>query len=271
MMADPSDASRRDVANHNRSFLPAVDAWTTGLGGVRDVVRQALVAEQLAEWLPARSGARVLDVGCGQGTQALVLARAGFEVTGLDLSADLLALFTATLADEPADVRARVRLVEGAGEDAASLVGTGFDVVLCHGLLMYFADPTALIAAIADVCAPRGRVSFLVRNGLAPAMRPGLLGDYDEALRAFDDLTYTNRLGLAAHMHTPALLDELVSGHALERAAWYGVRVFNDHHSGPAPAGDVLRALIAAEAEAGRREPYRSVSALLHLVYQRTG
>jgi|TARA_B110000977_G_scaffold67028_1_gene91056 tellurite methyltransferase len=34
----------------------------------------------------ALSGARILDVGCGQGRDALPLARAGHDVTGVDLS-----------------------------------------------------------------------------------------------------------------------------------------------------------------------------------------
>lgn len=37
-------------------------------------------------------GARVLDLGCGQGRHATLLAEAGFTLTGLDYSRDLLAL-----------------------------------------------------------------------------------------------------------------------------------------------------------------------------------
>src|ERR1700755_2846971 len=37
------------------------------------------------------SGARVLDVPCGQGRHAHLLAEAGFDVDGLDYSTDLLA------------------------------------------------------------------------------------------------------------------------------------------------------------------------------------
>jgi SAM-dependent methyltransferase len=33
-----------------------------------------------------RSGARILDVGCGAGTNSLALARAGFRVSGIDLA-----------------------------------------------------------------------------------------------------------------------------------------------------------------------------------------
>ena len=51
------------------------------------MVRQELVARQLAAHLPAARPARILDVGCGQGTQLLRLAWQGHQVTGLDYPA----------------------------------------------------------------------------------------------------------------------------------------------------------------------------------------
>ena len=47
---------------------------------------------RLIEILELPSGARVLDVPCGQGRHAHLLAEAGFDVDGLDYSKDLLAL-----------------------------------------------------------------------------------------------------------------------------------------------------------------------------------
>lgn len=41
--------------------------------------------------LGVRRGARVLDVPCGFGRHALVLARCGYRVTGVDISPELLA------------------------------------------------------------------------------------------------------------------------------------------------------------------------------------
>jgi ubiquinone/menaquinone biosynthesis C-methylase UbiE len=47
---------------------------------------------RLLEILALPSGARILDVPCGQGRHAHLLAEAGFDVDGLDYSADLLAI-----------------------------------------------------------------------------------------------------------------------------------------------------------------------------------
>ena len=59
------------------------------------------------------SGGPVLEVGCGTGRVLIPTARAGIEMTGLDLSAHMLAVCRERLNDEPQKVQSRVRLVEG--------------------------------------------------------------------------------------------------------------------------------------------------------------
>jgi S-adenosylmethionine-dependent methyltransferase len=165
-----------------KGFSAGEESWRAGLGTLRQVVRQELVTRQLAAHLTAGRPMRVLDVGCGQGTQVLALARAGHRVTGLDASATLLGDLETALSGEAPEVRGRVRLVHGEAERLADLVPSlGFDAVLCHGVLMYFADPAPLLTAVAAAVAPGGFASLLVRNGDALAMRPGLLGHWPTA------------------------------------------------------------------------------------------
>ncbi|WP_052423505.1 class I SAM-dependent methyltransferase [Nonomuraea candida] len=245
-------------------FTGAEGRWREGLGSLRDVVRQELVARQLAEQLPA-TARNVLDVGCGQGTQALKLAARGHHVTALDASRELLGLLEAGI--QPG---MHVRTVLGRAERLGELFEPGgFDVVLCHGVLMYFDDPGPVLAGLARVLAPGGLLSLLVRNGDAMAMRPGLLGDWAGALRAFDGTRYVNRLGVPARADRRAELTGRLAVQGLEVRQWYGVRVFTDALPDGAPVpgdpGD-LRDLLAAEERAGRTDPYRAVSALTHLL-----
>jgi SAM-dependent methyltransferase len=253
----------------NTSFAAGVQGWVGELGLLRGVVRQHVVAAQLAVIVGHTRPLRVLDVGCGQGTQALLLARNGHDVTGLDVSAELLGHFEQALAGEPAEVQARVRLVQGPGEAAADLVPGPFDLVLCHGVLMYLDDIGPMLAALSAVAGEHAGLSLLVRNGLALAMRDGLRGDYPAALSAFGTLEYTNRLGLTAHAHTPDIIDRALASFNWQRQRWYGVRVFTDHCDEPAPAAAELTDLLAAEIEAGSRDPYRQVAAIAHLYYIR--
>ena len=59
------------------------------------------------------SGGPVLEAGCGTGRILIPTARAGVEITGLDLSPHMLAVCRERLKTEPEQVRSRVRLVEG--------------------------------------------------------------------------------------------------------------------------------------------------------------
>jgi SAM-dependent methyltransferase len=250
-------------------FAAGEHQWRAHLGTLRQVVRQEVVARQLTESLPDLPPRRVLDIGCGQGTQALLLVRRGHVVTGLDSSAQLLGDFRATLAAEPAEVGARVRLVQGEADAITGLFApASFDVVLCQGVLMYFPDPAPLLDAIAQVVVPGGMVSLLVRNGDALAMRPGLLGDWDGAGKAFDGVAYRNRIGVDARADRLADLTAELARRQLSLERWYGVRVFTDTAASDAPLPDdaTLDAILRAEVRAGRTDPYRHVAALLHLI-----
>jgi len=60
-----------------------------------------------------KPGETVLEVGCGTGRVLIPTARAGIEITGLDLSPHMLAVCRERLKAEPQEVQSRVRLVEG--------------------------------------------------------------------------------------------------------------------------------------------------------------
>ncbi|MEU0885232.1 SAM-dependent methyltransferase, partial [Lentzea sp. NPDC005914] len=60
----------------------------------------------------------------------------------------------------------------------------------------------------------------------ASAIRPGALGDWDAARRAFESSSYDNRIGVTARADR---LDDLTASlirRQMAVRAWYGVRVF---------------------------------------------
>ena len=60
-----------------------------------------------------QTGGPALEVGSGTGRVLIPTARAGIEITGLDLSPSMLAVCRKNLAQEPEDVQARAQLVSG--------------------------------------------------------------------------------------------------------------------------------------------------------------
>ncbi|MEU9448171.1 methyltransferase domain-containing protein [Streptomyces sp. NPDC048277] len=222
--------------------------------------------EQITGRFPVGQRLRVLDVGMGQGTQALRLARAGHQVTGVEQEPAMIAAAREALAGEPEGIRERVRIVQGDGRDTGvHFLPGSFDVVLCHGVLMYVEEPDALLAGMARMLAPGGLLSLLVRNAEALAMRPGLSGDWAGALGAFDTVSYRNRLGLDVRADRLGTLTATLAGIGAPLHSWYGVRVFTDTAADDTGVPADMQTLLAAEERAGRTDPYRSVAALLHL------
>ena len=256
----------------SNTFAAGEKSWRARLGTLRQVVRMELITRQLAAHVPDRPPRRVLDIGCGQGTQVVRLAGRGHRVTGLDSSESLLGDLERALGGADRAVRERVRLVRGDARQAASLLaGEQFDVVLCHGVLMYVAGPAELLDPVAAVTAPGGLVSLLVRNGDALAMRPGQLRDWAAADAAFDGSGYQNRIGVQARADRLADLTAALAARQLAVTQWYGVRVLTDlaGDDAPLPAEAELTLLLSCEERAGSRDPYRGVAPLLHVLARR--
>lgn len=258
-------------------FGPGRELWLARLGNLRNVVRQHLVATQLSDavhdLLPARP-LTVLDVGAGQGTQALQLARYGHAVTAVDVSAEMLAPLRDELAAQDPAVRSRVTVQVGRAEELPSdSTAATYDLVLCHGVLMYLDDPEPALTGLAAATVPGGVLSLVVRNREAMALRHAMRRQWATALAAFDDTGYVNELGLAARADTVDDLTRRLAGLGLAVERWYGVRVLSDGVSlaEPVPPPDELAVLLAAEERAGRTDPYRAVGPLLHLLARRPG
>ncbi|PWJ25008.1 methyltransferase family protein [Branchiibius hedensis] len=249
------------------AFTGSEQIWSSRLGSLRNVVRQHVIAEQLAGHV--HGVATVLDIGCGQGTQAIRLAQRGLTVTGIDPATDLLD----QLHEAAATAGVRVRSLMGDLHSLAdTLRGESFDLVCAHGLLMYLPDPAAALNDLVARAQSGGLLSFTVRNGDALAYRPGIRGDYSGALASFDNLAYRNELGADARAHT---LEQVVGWCAdlgLSIESWYGVRVLTDGLPASVSPEDVdLESCLAAEVEAGRRDPYRRFGSMLHFIARATG
>lgn len=265
------------------SFSGGLDPWLARLGNLRNVVRQELVTRQLAAHLPGlERPLRVLDVGAGQGTQSLRLAALGHEVTAVEPDARMRQAFRYAAESLPADARSRVSLLEGHLGELARVAGpAAYDLVLCHGVLMYLPASRPAVTELAGLLAPGGVLSLVARNGDAMAWRPAGRHEWTAALEMLDELDtaraegrdafYRNEIGVDARADTLAGLTADCEAAGLERVAWYGIRVATDDApvDAPTPPADELARLLDVEERLGRTEPYRALGTLLHVVATR--
>jgi S-adenosylmethionine-dependent methyltransferase len=238
---------------------------------VKGYVRTYVMHQQLLEHLP-EPPVPVLDVGGGAGHQSFPLARVGYDVTLLDPSPAMLDKAQQRLQRLPSEARRRVTLLQAAGEHAVEAVeGRRFGAVLCHGVLGYLEDPEPLVAQLCHCAAEGGVVSIMTGNAKASAVRPAMERRWDDALAAFDARTEIGVLGVPGRADTVEELSELIQSQGVEPLRWYGVWLFVDwlEFSGavldPADSEQVA-ATAAVELEASRRDPYRQLSRVFHLL-----
>ena len=95
------------------------DSYFTGLDGeVEFYVAQA-----------SACGGPVLEAGCGTGRTLFPVAAAGIDISGLELSPDMVAQARQRRADLPEQVRRRVTITEGDMRDLPADLGTGFRLI----------------------------------------------------------------------------------------------------------------------------------------------
>jgi len=139
--------SAEHLAEVERRFL--AEAWFAQRPGGRPF--SALIPFE------ALSGKDVLEIGCGTGVHTKLLAEAGARVSAIDLTPTAVELTTRRL--ELAGLSADVREA-----DAESLPfdDTSFDFVWSWGVIHHSSDTDQVIAEIARVLRPGGRLAFMV-------------------------------------------------------------------------------------------------------------
>ena len=101
-------------------------------------------------------GRSALDVGCGAGLLAEPLARLGAKVTGLDASAELIAVAREHVAAQRLEIDYR----NGAVEELRDR----FDLVTSMEVIEHVADPASFVKALARVMAPGGLLIMSTPN-----------------------------------------------------------------------------------------------------------
>lgn len=168
----------------------------------RNTVREV---DFLLEELKLAPGASILDVGCGIGRHSIELARRGYVLTGVDLSAGMLA--QAAEAARTAGVR-----VEWVRSNATRFSSPRqFDAAIClcegsFGLLSSGDDPIAQpLAILRNVCRalkPQAKTVFTLLNAYAMIRR---YTAQDVEAGRFNPLTVVETSELAPREGLPAI------------------------------------------------------------------
>lgn len=112
----------------------------------------SLLAQQTLRLLQGRAAGRALDIGAGEGSDAIRLAKLGYDVDAVEVSsvgAKKIEWFA-----EEAGVNDKVRVV---ASDVQDFTPNGpYDVIICNGVLHYVKDKQSVIDLMQKATCPGG-------------------------------------------------------------------------------------------------------------------
>jgi S-adenosylmethionine-dependent methyltransferase len=231
-------------------------------------LRGDLTFANVEDFLPAAGAEplRALDVGCGTGAASVRLARRGAQVTLLDSSAMMLDSAERAIAE--AGLAAKATLRHGEAAQLPELFPPrSFDIILCHNLLEYVGDATAVLSAAARLMRGSSAIlSLLVRNQAGEVLKAALqAGDLAAAQNNLDAQWAQESLyGGSVRLFTPEALQATLKDASLTVFARRGVRVISDYLPAQISRSAEYERIFELERRLGSREEFFGIARYLH-------
>lgn len=248
----------------DRNFDDLIDRFEDRIyDTVKGSWRLQLLQQDLAPLLKAGT-LKIWDAGCGQAQISLWLAKQGHQLTLCDLSSRMLEKAQENFA--AAGINANFH-----HQSAQSLAIQlpQFDLVLCHAVVEWLAEPLQSLQTIMDKVRPGGHLSLLFYNRNAMVYKNVLKGGW--RLKPILDDSYIGK-GNKLSPPNPQYPHELIAfveqqGFNVETQT--GIRVFNDYLSSQAHDISDEAELFELEQRYCRLPTYRDMGRYVHLLLQR--
>jgi 2-polyprenyl-3-methyl-5-hydroxy-6-metoxy-1,4-benzoquinol methylase len=244
-------------------FQRDADKYAAYLESTEGRLRLDLTFANLQEFLAqATRSWRALDLGCGTGALAVRLARLGVHVTLVDVSLQMLEF--AERAARESGVTERISLKHGDAAQLSTLLDPGsFDLILCHNILEYVDDPSAVLCrAAAALRDPSSMISILVRNQAGEVFKAAIKGG--DLAAAEHNLTAEwgneSLYGGGVRLFTAESLRAMMEAAALAVTAERGVRVVSDYLAANVSRDNEYERIFELERKLGSRPEFAAVA-----------
>ncbi len=150
--------SPENIHYQNDAKIYIKEYWQERAAGFQQLRRQELVSEKYQLWqkeifrhLPMKEKLKILDVGCGAGFFSILLAKAGCEVTGIDITPAMIREAKLLASEEKSNISFTVMDAE-----KLSFVKESFDVVIARNVTWNLTNPAEAYREWLRVLKPGG-------------------------------------------------------------------------------------------------------------------
>ncbi|WP_295470687.1 methyltransferase domain-containing protein [uncultured Pseudomonas sp.] len=227
-------------------------------GGAKGAIRLAVLQADLTETLPERP-LRVLDIGGGLGHMSLWLASQGHAVTFSEPAAPMLD--GARQRFDEAGLSAQ--FIHAPWQALPEHLHEPFDLVICHAVLEWLAEPHAILPLLHRLTAPGGWLSLAFYNRDALVYRNLLKGHFRK-LRSNELAGEKQSLTPQEPLDPRELAAQLAGQWRIETQS--GVRVFHDYMPTDFQKRASLEELLEMELAHRRHPAFAGLGRYLHWI-----
>lgn len=260
-----------DTIPSDRNFDPIADHFAKKVyGGLKGAIRLAVLEQdilEVAKTLSEQLGRplKVLDVGAGLAQISLMLAKQ-HHCTISDISANMIDKAKAVAEQQGLDdIKFIVCPYQELGQH---IQGEKFDLILCHAVLEWLAEPARIMDFFDEFLATDGVLSLCFYNPASLIYRNLVMGNFYQ----LDKPKPADNKSLTPN--NPVDNDEVESwlaAYHYEVLIRSGIRVFSDY--APMKRGGLNHPddVIAMELRYSRKMPFRLMGRYLHIVAKKSG
>jgi len=237
-------------------------------GELKGRIRLAVLEKDIMEFYPRAmnqahgSPLKILDAGGGHGPFSLGLARLGHEITICDLSRNMLDIAQEQFAQ--AGTGHRLNLCHGPVQELSPDRSGPFDLILCHGVLGWIADPERFIRSLMSLLPEGGALSLSFYNLTGMIYKNLLRTNY----KKIQDKAYAGYPGglTPTWPRAPETVMTWLRSYPIDILCHSGIRVFHDYILNPEDRKRDPDTVVDLELEFSRQMPYRDLGRYQHIL-----
>lgn len=270
----------------DRSFDAIADHFEKKVyGGLKGEIRLAVLRRDIFEYAAKMSQTlgrplRILDVGAGLAQLAIELAAQGHTVVVNDIAANMIAKAKINAKQNAAAMNhltwhvCPYQALEDklAADDKLKNDAAKFDLILCHALLEWLAEPAAIMDFFDRQLTDSGALSLCFYNPASFEYRNLIMGNFNLLDSIVDNNNYVADNKKSLTPNHPVAKQEVESW--LQRQHYRivltsGLRVFHDYTPLKRGGHNDPEAVIRMELRYSQQEPYKWLGRYLHILAAR--